>query len=69
VSSLSNDKDLVRSDAYVLFYRHRYLPLDPVDPCVNELTQQNTTPVSMDIYEDAVTMESTQMGDIIDLLK
>jgi len=28
VSSLSNVKDLVRSDAYVLFYRHRNLPVN-----------------------------------------
>ncbi|CAF2238816.1 unnamed protein product [Rotaria magnacalcarata] len=27
VSSFANDKDLVRSDAYVLFYRHRNLPV------------------------------------------
>lgn len=28
VSSLSNVKDLIRSDAYVLFYRHRNLPVN-----------------------------------------
>ncbi len=27
VSSLTNVKDLVRSDAYVLFYRHRNSPV------------------------------------------
>ncbi len=28
VSTLPNVKDLVRSDAYVLFYRHRNLPVN-----------------------------------------
>jgi hypothetical protein len=28
VSPLANVKDLVRSDAYVLFYRHRNLPVN-----------------------------------------
>ena len=28
VSTLSNVKDIVRSDAYVLFYRHRHLAVN-----------------------------------------
>lgn len=28
VSTLTNLKDLVKSDAYVLFYRHRNLPVN-----------------------------------------
>jgi hypothetical protein len=28
VSALSNVKDIVRSDAYVLFYRHRHLSVN-----------------------------------------
>ncbi|CAF0984223.1 unnamed protein product [Adineta steineri] len=74
VSSLSNDKDLVRSDAYVLFYRHRHLP---VHLNVNE--QNSSSPISMDTYEDAVSMDkygdtvimessSSSMKDINDLL-
>ncbi|CAF3581966.1 unnamed protein product [Rotaria sp. Silwood1] len=62
VSSLSYDKDLVRSDAYVLFYRHRNLPINLV------INEQNSSPMSMDIYEDTVTMESSSMKDIQDLL-
>lgn len=63
VSSLPYDKDLARSDAYVLFYRHRHLPVNLViDEC-------NPSPVSMDIYEDAVTMDvSADMKDVQDFL-
>ncbi|CAF1282003.1 unnamed protein product [Rotaria sordida] len=63
VSTLSYEKDLARSDAYVLFYRHRHLPVNFV------INEQNTSPTSMDIYEDTVTMESSSMKDIQDLLQ
>jgi hypothetical protein len=63
VSLLPHDKDLVRSDAYVLFYRHRHLPVDLI------VNQESSSPVSMDTYEDISTMESSHMKDIHDLLK
>jgi hypothetical protein len=63
VSSLSNEKDLVRSDAYVLFYRHRYLPVDFL------LHEQNQSPIYMDTYEDALTTEDSHMKDVNDFLK
>ncbi|UJR15384.1 hypothetical protein I4U23_002332 [Adineta vaga] len=65
VSALSYDKDLVRSDAYVLFYRHRHLPVNFV---TNESTSLSSS-ASMDIYEDAISMDSTEMKDIQDFLK
>jgi hypothetical protein len=63
VSSLTNEKDLVRSDAYVLFYRHRHLPVDFL------LHEQNQSPVYMDTYEDALTTEDSHMKDVNDFLK
>ncbi|CAF4207350.1 unnamed protein product, partial [Rotaria sp. Silwood2] len=72
VSSLSCDKDLVRSDAYVLFYRHRNSPINLV------MNEQNTSPTSMDTYKDTITIdtykdtttiESSSMKDIQDLLR
>jgi len=64
VSSLPQDKDLVRSDAYVLFYRHRYLPVN------FRFNEQKSSPIPMDTYEDTVTMESSSnMKDINDLFK
>ena len=66
VSSLSNDKDLVRSDAYVLFYRHRHLP---VEHLLNE-QHSSSSPMSVDnnSYEENVILESSQMKDIADFL-
>ncbi len=62
VSTLSQDKDLVRSDAYVLFYRHRHLPVN------FQINEQNSSPISMDTYDDIVTMDSAHMKDVNDLL-
>lgn len=60
VSSLPHDKELVRSDAYVLFYRHRNLS---VDQLVNE---QTSSPISMDTTnEDTVIMESSHMKETV----
>jgi hypothetical protein len=67
VSLLPQDKDLVRSDAYVLFYRHRHLPVNLI------INEQNPSPISMDdTYEDTVPMlpmESSHMKDVNDLFK
>ena len=41
VSSIAHDKDLVRPDAYVLFYRHRHLPVNVV------INERNTSVISM----------------------
>lgn len=63
VSALSQDKDLVRSDAYVLFYRHRHLPVELLLDQPDE-----PSPVFMDTYEDIQTPESSHMKDIADLV-
>ncbi|CAF1390884.1 unnamed protein product, partial [Rotaria magnacalcarata] len=63
VSSLSYDKELVRPDAYVLFYRHRNLPLNLT------INEQTASPMPMDMYEDTVTMESSAMKDVRDFLQ
>ncbi|CAF1580390.1 unnamed protein product [Rotaria magnacalcarata] len=63
VSSLSYDKELVRPDAYVLFYRHRNLPLNLT------INAQTASPMPMDMYEDTVTMESSAMKDVRDFLQ
>lgn len=52
------DKDLVRPDAYVLFYRHRNLPVHL------NIKEPPASPTSMDTYEDTVPMESSSMKDI-----
>ncbi|CAF1633950.1 unnamed protein product [Adineta ricciae] len=66
VSSLSYDKDLVRSDAYVLFYRHRHLP---VNLAMSDNNVPLASPISMDIYEDAISMDSAHMKDVHDFMK
>jgi len=66
VSSLSVDKELVRSDAYVLFYRHRHLTVPFV------FNEQNPSPMSVDSYqssEETVVMESSNLKDIQDLIR
>ena len=67
VSLLSHDKDLVRPDAYVLFYRHRHLTvelgLDDAVPSVN------TTSAPMDVSEDSTSMDTAGFDDVIDFFK
>ncbi len=67
VSSLSNDKDLVRSDAYVLFYRHRHLP---VNLTLNESNSSMDTyeRLYMDTSENTLTPESSNMKDVFDFV-
>jgi hypothetical protein len=44
VSSLSNVKDLVKSDAYVLFYRHRNLSINfSVQEQIQRVLSESTT--------------------------
>ena len=68
VSSLSQDKDLVRSDAYVLFYRHRHLPVPANFSLDHQQQQSEPSPVFMDTYEDIQTPDSSTMQDIIDFV-
>lgn len=49
VSTLPSDKDIVRSDAYVLFYRQRNSTVD-LFPCESNSSMQS--PASMDISDD-----------------
>jgi hypothetical protein len=65
VSSLSNDKDLVRPDAYVLFYRHRYSSFNHI---VHDPVPSANTYVSTEIYTDSINMDSASIDDIHDLL-
>lgn len=65
MSSLAADKELVRSDAYVLFYRHRYLPVQLL------FNEQNPSPMSVDSNQssdETVVMESSNLKDVQDLM-
>lgn len=65
VSSLAADKELVRSDAYVLFYRHRYLPVQLL------FNEQNPSPMSVDSNQssdETVVMESSNLKDVQDFM-
>ena len=73
VTSLASEKELNRPDAYVLFYRHRNLPIQlnlptppPQPPAVTTTTTSTFTP--LDTFDEPISMETNTLDDIRDLL-
>ena len=65
VTSVINDKDLVKSDGYVLFYRHRTLTVNIPD---SESTPTMKSPMLMDIDDHASSIRSAHFDDVQDLM-
>ena len=72
VTSLANEKELNRPDAYVLFYRHRHSPIHlnlPTPPSQPAPTTTATTTFNPhDTFEEPISMETNTLDDIRDLL-